>query len=108
MPSPAGRLAVYVSLRSFLAVGGAFPLSLSRPIGRTLSRAALRLRPRSRERIRTHLEVAFPDLDEDQLETIKRKCADHFGMMLAEVAWLWHAKPRDVESLCELEAQNTS
>ena len=103
MPSPAKRFVLWASLRSFLAIGGAFPLSLSRPIGETLSKAALDLLPRSRKRIRTHLEVAFPDLDEDRLETIMRGCARHFGLMLAEVAWLWHAKPSDVESLCEIE-----
>jgi len=28
-------------------------------------------------------------------------CVRHFGLMLAEVAWLWHAQAQDVEDICE-------
>ncbi len=103
MTSTAADSVLYAGLRSFLAVGGSLPLSISRPIGSTLGRAAFRLLPRSRERIRTHLEIAFPDLTREQRATVARACARHFGFMLAEVAWLWHAKPQDVEKLCTLE-----
>ena len=84
-------------------MGGALPLSLSRPIGQALSRVVLGLLPKSRERIRTHLEIAFPELRESHLDNIMRGCVRHFGFMLAEVAWLWHARPDEVETLCELE-----
>jgi KDO2-lipid IV(A) lauroyltransferase len=103
MTSRAGGFALYASFRSFLAVGGRLPLALSRPIGRTLGQTALGLLPRSRERIHAHLEIAFPDLDRSQRDALVRNTARHFGLMLAEVAWLWHARPRDVEKLCELE-----
>ena len=102
MPLHAKRFVLYASLRSFFAVGGRFPLALSRPIGRVLGRAALGVLPRSRNRIRAHLEIAFPELDQKQRDTLVGDCARHFGSMLGEVAWLWHAKPRDVENLCEL------
>jgi KDO2-lipid IV(A) lauroyltransferase len=59
--------------------------------------------PRSRRRIRTHLEIAFPDLDRNRREALLRDIARHFGLMLAEVAWLWHAQPQDLERLCELD-----
>jgi KDO2-lipid IV(A) lauroyltransferase len=94
---------LYAGLRSFLGIGGRLPLALSRPIGGTIGRTALALLPRSRKRIRTHLEIAFPDLDERQRKTIERGCGRHFGLMLAEVAWLWHARPHDLENLCVLE-----
>jgi KDO2-lipid IV(A) lauroyltransferase len=29
--------------------------------------------------------------------------ARHFGLMLVEVAWMWHAKPIEIEKLCSLE-----
>jgi KDO2-lipid IV(A) lauroyltransferase len=61
------------------------------------------LQPRSRRRIRTHLEIAFPDLDQSQRDALLKNTAHHFGLMLAEVAWLWHARPHDVENLCELD-----
>ena len=103
MTSRAGSFVLYASLRSFLGVGGKLPLTLTRPIGQILGRTAIALLPRSRKRIRTHLEIAFPDLDRRERRTIERGSARHFGLMLAEVAWLWHARPQDVENLCELE-----
>jgi len=103
MTSRAGSFVLYASLRSFLGIGGRLPLSLSRPIGGILGRTALALLPRSRKRIRTHLEIAFPDLDQRQRNAIERGCGHHFGLLLAEVAWLWHARPHDLENLVELE-----
>jgi KDO2-lipid IV(A) lauroyltransferase len=103
MTSRAGSFVLYAGLRSFFAVGGRLPLSLSRPIGRTFSRSALKLLPRSHERIRTHLDIAFPELDQRQRDDLVKDIARHFGLMLAEVAWLWHAKSTDVEKLCVLE-----
>lgn len=103
MTSRAGSFALYSGLRGFLALGGRLPLSLSRPIGQVFGRSALGLLPRSRRRIRAHLEIAFPELDDAELAALMRGCARHFGLMLAEVAWLWHARPHEVEDLCELE-----
>jgi KDO2-lipid IV(A) lauroyltransferase len=103
MTSRAGSFALYAGLRSYLAVGGRLPLSISRPIGQTLGRSALGLLPRSRRRIRTHLEIAFPDLDRSRRDAMLKNIARHFGLMLAEVAWLWHAQPQDLENLCEMD-----
>jgi KDO2-lipid IV(A) lauroyltransferase len=103
MTSRAGSLALYAGLRGVFAVGGRLPLRLSRPIGRTLGRTALRLLPRNRQRIRAHLEIAFPEFDESRRDDLVTDIAHHFGLMLAEVAWLWHARPIDVEKLCVLE-----
>jgi KDO2-lipid IV(A) lauroyltransferase len=103
MTSPAGSFALYATLRGFLGVGGAIPLTISRPIGKTLGRTALSLLPRSRRRIEKHLEIAFPELEPAQHQSIVRGSAHHFGLMLAEVAWLWHARPHQIEVLCELE-----
>lgn len=105
MPSRAGRFVLYASLRSFLAVGGRLPLRMSRPIGQALSSAALGVLPRSRKRIRIHLEMAFPEVEQSRRDTIMRGCARHFGFMLAEVAWLWHARPDEVETLCEVNGE---
>jgi len=103
MTSRAGSFALYSGLRTFVAVGGRLPLAVSRPIGRTLGQATLGLLPRSRKRIRAHLEIAFPDLDQRRRDALLKNTAHHFGLMLAEVAWLWHARPQDVENLCELD-----
>jgi KDO2-lipid IV(A) lauroyltransferase len=103
MTSRAGSFALYAGLRSFLAVGGRLPLSISRPIGRTFGRSALALLPRSRRRIGAHLEIAFPDLDRSRREALLKNTANHFGLMLAEVAWLWQAQPQDLEDLCKMD-----
>jgi KDO2-lipid IV(A) lauroyltransferase len=105
MPSPTGRLALYLGLRSFLGIGGRLPKRLNRAFGPVLSAAALRLLPRTRNRICAHIEIAFPELDQTQRDKIVRGCSRHFGLMLAEVAWLWHARSEDVEDLCQIEGQ---
>jgi KDO2-lipid IV(A) lauroyltransferase len=105
MSSPAKRFVLYASLRGFLAAGGNLPLAVSRPIGTTLSAAALGLLSKSRKRIRTHLGIAFPEKSEDEREAILRGCARHFGLMLAEVSWLWRAQPREVQALCAFEGR---
>jgi KDO2-lipid IV(A) lauroyltransferase len=102
MPSSAKSFALYSSLRSFVAVGGCLPLTISRPIGRVLSGAAFRMLRRSRRRIKIHLEIAFPGLEECQRDAIMHGCVRHFGLMLAEVARMWYAGPDDVVSLCKL------
>jgi len=102
MPSVNGRYGLYLGLRSFFEVGGRLPLRLTRAIGPLLSAVALRLLSRSKRRIRAHLEIAFPELDRSQRDTIMGGCSRHFGHMLAEVAWLWHAQSEEVEDLCEL------
>lgn len=96
---------LYASLRSFLAVGGSLPLAVSRPIGKTLSTAALGLLSKSKDRMRTHLGIAFPEKSVDEREAIVLGCARHFGLMLAEVSWLWGAQAHDIEALCEVEGQ---
>lgn len=102
MASPAGQLALYLALRSLLEVGGRLPLRLNRATGPLISATALRLLPRNRKRIRDHIRIAFPELDQSQRNVIRRGCSRHFGLMLAEVAWLWHARSEEVEGFCEL------
>jgi KDO2-lipid IV(A) lauroyltransferase len=103
MPSKTGSFVLYAGLRSFLAVGGRLPLSVSRAAGTALGSATLRLLPRNRARIMDHLELAFPELDESRRLMIARGCARHFGLMLAEVAWLWHARTSEVETVCRID-----
>jgi KDO2-lipid IV(A) lauroyltransferase len=78
---------------------------VSRPIGKTLAGATLGLLPRRAKRILTHLGIAFPEKSEEEREAIMRGCARHFGLMLAEVSWLWHAQPHEIEALCAMEGR---
>jgi KDO2-lipid IV(A) lauroyltransferase len=103
MTSPAKGFALYLTFKAFLEVGGRLPFGLTTTLGPMLSGTALRVMPRSRRRIRTHLEMAFPELDDRQRDAIMRGCSRHFGLMLAEVARLWHSNPKQVETYCEIE-----
>ena len=105
MPSRGGSLVLYLVLRSFLGVGGRLPLRLTRAIGPQLSAAAFKLSSRSRQRINSHLEIAFPELDQDQRDALKTGCVRHFGLLLAEVAWLWRARPAQIEAIFEVEGR---
>ena len=88
MPSRAGSTALYLALRTFLTAGSRLPLTLTRGLGTGLGTAAMRIMAGSRRRILRHLEIAFPELDRAGQERIMAGCARHFGLMLAEVAWL--------------------
>jgi KDO2-lipid IV(A) lauroyltransferase len=63
---------------------------------------AVRVHSRSRRRIHEHLSIAFPELGREQRNVIFKNCVRHFGLMLAEVAWLWRATAVEVEKMCEL------
>ena len=103
MPSPLAGHALYLSLRTILGIGSRIPPRLARTLGQGLSTLAFRVMGRSRQRIDTHLEIAFPELSQEQRDTISRDCSRHFGLMVAEIAWLWRAQPVDVESVCEIQ-----
>lgn len=102
MTSPAKGYALYITLKSFLEVGGRLPFGLTRVLGPLLSGAALRLMATARRRVRTHLEIAFPELDDRQRDAIVRGCSRHFGLMLAEVARLWRSGAEQVEAMCAI------
>lgn len=102
MPSRAGSAALYFALRGVLAAGSRLPLTLTRGLGAGLGTAAMRIMAGSRRRVLHHLEIAFPELDRAGRERVMAGCARHFGLMLAEVAWMWRARRETVERLCEI------
>ena len=103
MAHPLRDAVLYAGLRTFLGVGSRLPRKSTGAIGGFLGRLALRFSTTNRARIQTHLQIAFPELQPEQRETILRESASHFGLMLAEVAWLWRASPNDVESICRFD-----
>lgn len=94
---------LYAGLRIFFGLGSRLPLRLTRLFGPLFGAAALRLLPRERQRIQSHLEIAYPEWDAPARNDTMRGCARHFGTMFAEVAWLWGAQKPDVEQLCSIE-----
>lgn len=94
---------VYHLLRLVLGIGSRLPLGLSRFFGRVLTRFALRLLKRERGRMSDNIGIAFPELTEIERRGLIKGCADHLGCVLGEIAWLWRAKPDQVERMCEIE-----
>lgn len=103
MASPLRDKALFGILNTVLGVQGALPLQLSRSMGRRLTRLGLRFSRRDRSRVEGHLRMAFPELDRKQRERLMKGCADNFGNMFAEVAWLRRASSEDVKALVTIE-----
>lgn len=83
--------------------GAGLPLPALRAIGRGAGWLTLKLSRRDRQRAREHLRIAFPDLGEAERERLLAASARHLGLLLAEVAWLWHATPEQVRSLASIQ-----
>lgn len=94
---------LYHAFRMFLGLGSRMPLGLTRPIGRQIGLVAMSIVPRDRRRIRSHLQIAFPDLPDREIRRLSKATARHFGSVLAEVAWLWRASAQQVMRLCPME-----
>jgi len=93
---------IYGAFRGFLAVGSRLPLGLTRPIGRVVGRAALALASRDRDRAMAHLAVAWPESDEAERRRMLVLTARHLGETLAEVVWLWRARPEAIRARTEV------
>jgi KDO2-lipid IV(A) lauroyltransferase len=93
----------YWLFRAFLGIGSRLPLRLLRPVGQLAGSAALRISRRDRRRAMEHVQIAFPDMDRSGHEALLRRSARHLGLTLAEVVWLWQARPDEVDRLCTIE-----
>jgi len=93
----------YSILRVILAIGGRLPLAVNRFLGRIVVRFAFLFLKRDKRRMREHMAIAFPENDEKEMRRLMRRCTDHFGQVLGEVAWLWGADAAEVERLVEIE-----
>jgi KDO2-lipid IV(A) lauroyltransferase len=82
----------YELLRVLLAGARLFPLAALRSIAGAAGQAALPFARRDLQRVRTHLELAFPERDQAWRRQLARRCARHLGTLLGEVAWLWSAR----------------
>ncbi len=94
--------ALYYPFRLCLGLGSCFPLGLLRPLGRLLGLSALAVSGTNRRRAWAHLATAFPDLDDGARRTHLKAMAGHLGLLLAEVVWLWRARPHQVVQLCTI------
>ena len=91
---------LYAGIAGFLGGIGRLPLGVSRSLGAQLGPLVMAVNARDRRRSRSHLRIAFPDLDEAAVRDLLRRNARHVGMLLAEVAWLLQATAEGLAGLC--------
>jgi Kdo2-lipid IVA lauroyltransferase/acyltransferase len=91
--------------RAALAGGSWLPLPALRPFGRAAGMLALSLAARERRVAEEHLALAFPAMSRAQRRELVRAMARHLGLMLAEVVWLWRARPAQVDAVCAMLGQ---
>lgn len=92
----------YAALRGFLAISRWLPLGVLRGLSRLLVRLALPFARRDRSRSVDHLALAFPGLPRGDRDRLLKRNARHLADVLAEVAWLLHARPDDVDRVCSI------
>jgi len=93
---------IYAGFRAFLGAGSRLPLGMTRPLGRTVGRAALLLAARDRARAEAHLRLAWPEMEDADRRRMLRATARHLGETLAEVVWLWRARPEAILARTEI------
>jgi len=93
---------LWLATRALLGIGGRLPYRLLQAVGGLIGSLALTLAATDRRRATEHFELAFPDLDPQTRRNVLRGTARHLGTTLGEIAWLWHADPREVERRCTI------
>ena len=90
-PLRLGHHVAYGALKLVLLSGAILPLSVLRWFGRTLIRFAAVFVARERWREDEHLKIAFPEMETDARQNLRKRSEIHFGNLLGEIAWLMHA-----------------
>jgi len=100
-----GHHLVWGAVLALRGMGAVLPLPLLRGCGALIGGMARHLGGRDMRRVRSHLRIAFPDLDSREIEALLRATMLHLGRTAAETLWLLRASPEDVNRLCEMRGQ---
>ncbi len=95
----------YLAVRGYLAAGGLLPLVFMRAAGQTVASIAARVGGRDLKRAKAHIRIAFPEFSDTDRAALLSASARHLGRVLGEVAWLRHASPLQVDSLCDISGE---
>ena len=83
------------SLISFIARGFSWlPLRWNRATGTLLARVMWALNTRARQITQVNLRLCFPDLTEQQRNSLARESLRQTGQLLTECTWIWHRPNR--------------
>jgi len=72
-------------------------------LGRLLGRLALRLIPARRNIAAVNLRLCFPELDEEEIQTLLRKHFESLGMGIFELAMSWWCNDAEVAKLTRID-----
>jgi len=100
-----GHHLVWAAVQGLRGMGTVLPLPVLRGCGALLGNIMRHVAGRDMRRARSHLRIAFPDLDGREIETILKAAMAHLGRTAAETLWLLRASAAEVESLCEMRGQ---
>jgi len=90
-------LAVTV-LRSVLWLSALVPLEVARSAGRFVGRLAFRVNTHTVRVVRKNIELAYPQLSEDQQETLIKETVLEQGALATELGHVWRRSPTYVMS----------
>ena len=79
-------------MRACAAVPLGLALAVHRPIGRVFHRLA----PKLRRTVRRNLEICFPELDAQAIETLAKRHFEALAMSIPECAAAWFGSDRDI------------
>ncbi len=85
---PAIDYAVYLAVRSFVCVIQALPMSLAFAVATLLAKLAYQVDRRHRVVAAENIQHAFPEKTEREVDTIVRRCYEHFCLLVVEIAIL--------------------
>ena len=95
--------AIYRALKAASALARTMPLGMARALGRRIGSLAFHVVPRERHKALRNLNSAFPDLGSRERDTLARRCFQHLGASLFEIAWLARLDPRLFASTTRIE-----
>lgn len=82
---------------------GTLSWSAAQRLGRGVGRLGWRLKSRDRQRVLTHLTIAFPELAARERQARGRASFEHLGACLGETLHLFHRPPTEVLRWVEVE-----
>ncbi len=95
----------YLAVRSIFAFIGMFPLKTSMKIGKNIGKILASLVPKLKKTANRNLEIALPDLSDDEKSEILHGCLQSLGRQLGLVSHFKKFTHEEVQNLVEFEGR---
>ncbi len=95
----------YIAVRSIFGFIGIFPLKTSMKIGKSIGNILASLIPKLKKTANRNLEIALPDLSDDEKSKIIKGCLQSLGRQLGLVSHFKNFTHKDVRNLVEFEGR---